>query len=268
MKYVIASTLVFALCVAAGFAVTRRISAKKEFKLSHKILITAAVSISLIAVALIAYLEVYYHADKEAEKYLKSGSGVKVEEFRNMYYFDGPGDGSAVIFYPGAKVEETAYAPLMHRLAEQGTDCFLLKLPFRMAVFAANAPDDIIDGYDYDSWYLMGHSLGGIVASEYNAKNAADTDGVILLASYPAKPVPDSERLLSIYGNKDGCLSREEYRSSRGLWPGIWSERIIRGGNHAGFGYYGPQKGDEKADISPYEQQSMTINEIESFIYK
>lgn len=194
MKYVIASALAFALCIAAGLAVTRRISAKKELKLIYKMLITAAVSISLIAVGFFAYLEVYYHADRAAVKYLKSSSGVKVEEHRSMYFFDGPGSGTAVIFYPGGKVEETAYAPLMHRLAEQGTDCFLLKLPFRMAVFAPDAPDDIIEKYDYDSWYLMGHSLGGIVASEYNAKNSGDTDGVILLASYPNKPVPGSER--------------------------------------------------------------------------
>ena len=266
MKYVAASTLVLAFCLAAGLAVTRRISAVKELKTGHKIIITAAVSVLLIAVASFGYLEFYYHADKKAAEYLKSSSGVEVEEYRSMYFFDGPGSSSAVIFFPGAKVEETAYAPLMHRLAEQGTDCFLLKLPFRMAVLAPNAPDDILREYDYDSWYLMGHSLGGIVASEYNAENPAETDGTILLASYPVKQVPESERQLSIYGTEDGCLNRDEYRSARGLWPSSWSEKILPGGNHAGFGYYGPQKGDGKAKISPYEQQSRTIESIEKFI--
>ena len=112
----------------------------------------------------------------------------------------------------------------------------------------------------------MGHSLGGIVAAEYNAKNADDTDGVILLASYPTEPVPESERMLSIYGTEDCCLSEEEYDSSRGLWPKVWSERIIKGGNHSGFGYYGPQKGDGEAEISAHEQQSMTIREIRNFL--
>ena len=266
MKYVIASILVFVLCVAAGLAVTRMISAKKELKLRYKILITAAVCISLIDTAFLAYLQVYYHADSEAEKYLNSGRGVRVEEFRKMYWFDGPGEDTAIVFYPGGKVEETAYAPLMFRLAEQGTDCFLLKLPFRMAVFAPNAPDDIIDEFNYDSWYMMGHSLGGIVASEYNASNVSYTDGVILLAAYPAQPLPGEDRMLSIFGTKDGCLSRGEYRASRGFWPVTWSERILRGGNHSGFGYYGPQKGDGEADISAYEQQSLTINAIKSFV--
>ena len=43
MKYVIASALAFALCIAAGLLVTKRISAKIELKLIHKIMITAAV---------------------------------------------------------------------------------------------------------------------------------------------------------------------------------------------------------------------------------
>ena len=263
MKYAVASTLVLALSIAAGIALTRRISAGKEYSPLKKILITAAVSMILIAAGLFAYLEVYYHADSEVDEYLKSGSGVKVSESKDAYFFDGPGSESAVVFYPGAKVEETAYAPLMFRLARQGTDCFLLKLPFRMAIFEPNAADDVTGADDY--WYLMGHSLGGIVAAEYNAKNTAETDGVILLASYPTVPVPNSEKLLSIYGSNDGCLSRNEYRESKGLWPKLRTELIINGGNHAGFGYYGPQKGDGEAGISPYEQQSWTIDSIKKF---
>lgn len=266
MKYAVATALALALSIAAGIALTRRISAGKDYSSFKKILITAAVSMALIAAGLFAYLEVYYHAHSEAEDYLKSGSGVEVSESKDAYFFDGPGSESAVVFYPGAKVEETAYAPLMFRLARQGTDCFLLKLPFRMAIFEPNAADDVTRAYDYGHWYLMGHSLGGIVAAEYNAKDPEHTDGVILLASYPTQPVPNSEGLLSIYGTNDGCLSRPEYRDSRGYWPKKRSERIIKGGNHAGFGYYGPQNGDGEAEISPYEQQSWTIDSIEKFI--
>ena len=233
-----------------------------------KIMITAAVSTSLIAAGFFAYLGKYYHADKEAEEYLESTGVVKVSESKDAYFFDGPGSENAVIFYPGGKVEETAYAPLMFRLAWQGTDCFLLKLPFRMAIFRPNAADGIISshGSDYDHWYMMGHSLGGIVASEYNAKNPGKTDGTILLASYPNRPVPDSERMLSIYGTEDGCLSRQEYRDSRGFWPKNKSELIIIGGNHSGFGYYGPQKGDGKAGISRNDQQNRTIVKIRYFV--
>ena len=183
-----------------------------------------------------------------------------------MYFFDGPGSGTAVIFYPGAKVEEKAYASLMHMLAEQGTDCFLLKLPFRMAVFAPNAPDDIIAEYDYDRWYLMGHSLGGIVAAEYNAKNPDDTDGVILLASYPTKPLPDSERMLSIYGTEDGVLSASGYEKNRANLPSGFTETVIDGGCHSYFGNYGMQKGDGEPFMSREEQQLMTAAAVAEFL--
>ncbi len=266
MKYAVASTFALILCIAAGIGLVQWISAKRAMKLISKILLSAAVSISLIAVAFLVYLEVYYHADAEAEEFLKSANGVKVSESEDAYCFDGPGDDIAIVFWPGAKVEEKAYAPLMFRLAEQGTDCYLLKLPFRMAIFAPNAADDIIDEHHYDHWYTMGHSLGGIVASEYNAGNTGTTDGSIMLASHPTTPIPNSESLLSIYGTNDGCLSRQEYRQARGFWPERRSELIVEGGNHAGFAYYGPQKGDGEAGITPYEQQSRTIHAIEKFI--
>ena len=74
MKYAVASILALVLCIAAGLALTRRISAKKELSPGMKIMITAAVSTSLIAAGFFAYLGKYYHADKEAEEYLESGA--------------------------------------------------------------------------------------------------------------------------------------------------------------------------------------------------
>lgn len=272
MKHVILLLLALALCIGAGAALSRWLSAKTDLTRSKRILLAAAASISLATAGFFAYLQDYYHADPKAAKYLRSGRGVEVSENEDAYFFDGPGRENAVLFYSGAKVEETAYAPLMFRLAAKGVDCFLLKLPFRMAVFKPNAAADIIRSsgsghdYDYDHWYLMGHSLGGIVASEYIAKNPGDANGIILLASYPTRPVPGSEALLSIYGSDDGCLSMYEYNESRGFRPMISSEMIIEGGNHAGFGYYGPQEGDGKAGISPFEQQTLTTDRIVKFI--
>ena len=52
-------------------------------------------------------------------------------------------------FYPGGKVEETAYAPMLHYLAEQGMDVFLVKMPFRLAVFGMNKADHVMKQHDY-----------------------------------------------------------------------------------------------------------------------
>lgn len=50
------------------------------------------------------------------------------------------------------------YAPLLYKLAEKGIDCYLVDMPFRLAIFNINAIDNIINKYKYDNWYLMGHS--------------------------------------------------------------------------------------------------------------
>ena len=75
--------------------------------------------ISLLGFSL--YVSDYYHAGSEAASAMQSDEEVQVKEIRTGTLFDGPGEENAVIFYPGAKVEETAYAPLLHRAAADGT---------------------------------------------------------------------------------------------------------------------------------------------------
>ena len=43
--------------------------------------------------------------------------------------------GSALIFYPGAKVEYTAYLPILEKLRQNGIASVLMKMPFNMAIF-------------------------------------------------------------------------------------------------------------------------------------
>ncbi|MBS5417627.1 hypothetical protein C7U55_03425 [Faecalibacillus faecis] len=38
-----------------------------------------------------------------------------------------------IIFYPGAKVENTAYLPLLEQLERKGYSCYLVNKPFKMA---------------------------------------------------------------------------------------------------------------------------------------
>jgi hypothetical protein len=46
------------------------------------------------------------------------------------------------------------------------------------------------------------------------------------------------------------------------------TEVIIDGGNHAQFGYYGNQSGDNPSKISPEKQQNQSVDEIVKFIDK
>ena len=154
-----------------------------------------------------------------------------------------------------------AYAPLLSRLAEDGIDCFLLEMPFSLAILDTNAADKVLDKYDYGCVMVSGHSMGGVAASNYAAEHG-NVDGLVLLASYPSKEIGGSVSVLSIYGSRDGVLDSGAYSSAKSKLPDNSAELVIEGGNHAQFGNYGKQFGDNDADISAEEQQRQTAEAI------
>ncbi|MEE3343386.1 MAG: alpha/beta hydrolase [Bacilli bacterium] len=234
---------------------------KNKRKLLY-ITIIITIIILLLASIFYSYINNYYKADTNIKEYLKSSNNVKVSKNNNYYYFDGKSEDKAIIFYPGGKVEYTAYAPILHKLSENGIDCFLIKMPFNLAILNKNAADSIIKKYKYKYWYLAGHSLGGVAASTYTHDNKDKVSGLILLASYPNKTIDNKTKLLSIYGTNDGVLDLEKYKQSKKYWSKKNKEFIIYGANHSGFGNYGHQSGDKKALITNEQQQQETIDFI------
>ena len=219
-------------------------------------------TIVLIIILICAvYVSIYYHATDHAKEYLKGTDSVAVSDISGGLLFDGPGEDTALIFYPGAKVEYTSYAPLMSELAEEGMDCFLVKMPGNLAFLGKNKADGIIDSNDYSRWIIGGHSLGGAMAAVYAADN--DLDGLILLAAYPTKPV--DEPTIEIYGTEDKVLNMSKLEEGDQYLPENNMEVEIRGGNHAHFGDYGAQKGDGEAKISREEQFEATVVAIREF---
>ena len=85
------------------------------------LLIFFVISVALV-MATAVYASDYYRA-VAVGAYITSGNTVAVSQIDEGYFFDGPGTEDALIFYPGAKVDETSYAPLLNSLAEQGVDC-------------------------------------------------------------------------------------------------------------------------------------------------
>ena len=211
------------------------------------------------------YARSYYRADDRAVEYLVGSDKVKVSMIPEGLFLDGPGEGRALIFYPGGKVEYTAYLPLLSALAEgeDGIDCYLAEMPLNLAVFGKNKAEDIREAYTCPEWYIGGHSLGGVVASMYAADHE-DLKGVILLAAYPAETI--KERTIEIYGSEDRVLNKGRRDNSDRYLPGDAVVEIIKGGNHAQFGDYGEQKGDGKALISREEQQEETVRLIRNWL--
>lgn len=218
--------------------------------------------IILLMAGFLVYAEIYYRADATALEALKSDDTVSVTKVSYGWFFDGPSEEDALVFYPGAKVEETAYAPLLHELARQGMDVCLVKMPLRFAFFGAERAAAVMMLYDYRNWYICGHSLGGAIAADYAAKHPDQLKGLILLAAFPTKKLDDALLELSIYGSEDHVLSMKKIEEGRALAPAKYYEYEIEGGNHARFGNYGVQRGDGNAAVTAAEQQQLTVGFI------
>ncbi len=88
-----------------------------------------------------------------------------------------------------------------------------------------------------------------------------------LLAIYSTADLTESGlAVLSLYGSEDGVMNAEKYVSGKANLPAGFTEILLPGGNHAGFGNYGPQAGDGAATLSPSAQQALTVEHILAFL--
>lgn len=228
--------------------------------------IFACISLFLIVILIAGslYFGNYYHSEDIAIENMRGNSLVNVNKINEGYFFDGPSNTKAIVFYPGAKVETTAYAPMLLKIAEEA-DVFLLNTPLYMAIFDVNKADKIINNYKYEEYFVAGHSMGGAVAGMYAANNLDKLKGVIFFAAYPTKSLQkENFSALSIYGTND--MNPEALQKGKEFYPKDYKEIIIEGGNHAQFGNYGIQKGDGNATISADEQQNKAVESVKEYL--
>jgi len=260
---------------------------KKKRSKTFKVLVGLIIVLGVFELAAFGALAYYisddYDADADAEKALKSSSGVRVIMAEDWIEFapsarsqavkcDRPAAGSqasdafgsnasdtGIIFYPGGKVEYTAYAPLMQGFAKEGYFCALVKMPFGLAVFDTNAAKDVKEAHpEISHWVIGGHSLGGAMAAKYSA--ISDFDGLFLLAAYTTTDMSDKDiPVVSVYGDADGVLNMDDYAANKSNLPADTVECVIKGGNHSQFGSYGLQEGDGEANISAEKQRAQTV---------
>jgi len=177
---------------------------------------------------------------------------------------------TGMIVYPGGRVDPRSYAPAASSIAQQGYLVVIVPMPLNLAVFGVDKAQDVINAYpDIDNWIIGGHSLGGSMAASFTNGNPGSVDGLFFWASYPAGSDDLSGTgipVISIYATLDGLATSEDIESSRLLLPPgtIWVE--IQGGNHAQFGWYGEQGGDNPATISRESQQTEIINAMTLFL--
>lgn len=172
------------------------------------------------------------------------------------------------IFYPGGRVDYRAYAPPLKLIAAQGYPVFLVPVVLNLAFFDINAAAPVIRANPkIRAWVIGGHSLGGVAASIFAARTP-EVVGVVYWASYPTDDTLKNAGIpaLSIYGTRDGLAAPEDIARYKQLMPADTLFVPIEGGNHAQFGDYGPQNGDNPAEISPEAQWQQIANATAAFL--
>ncbi|MGH4038007.1 MAG: alpha/beta hydrolase [Sphaerochaeta sp.] len=220
--------------------------------------------LSLIAIFLLGfymYTLDYSKSDDSVKTLISTSNNIAVDKNITTVTSTIQTDESiGLIFYPGGKVESSAYLPLLERISQRGITCFLVDMPLNLAIFDLDAATTVMDSHpEIDRWYLAGHSLGGAMASSYAKDNYENLDGLILLAAYPLNDAPIDT--ICIYGSFDTVLDQTKL-------DGVSNKFEISGGNHAYFGNYGKQKGDGVAKITREKQQDITLYKIMEFINK
>lgn len=208
-----------------------------------------------------------YQATESAQKVSEQavhGQGYDV-------YGNGQDHQLGIIFYPGALVAPESYSKWATQVAEKGYDVYVLHMPLNLAVLSPDAAQKVIDANPNQSFVLAGHSLGRVMASRYTAAHLDQVRGIIFLASYPDEKgsLQHSEiSVLSITASKDGVLNQERFQEAKAYLPNQTDYVDIAGGNHAGFGSYGNQKGDIEATIPNEVQQEKIASAIIEWLGK
>lgn len=234
-----------------------------------KILLFSAAVLLIQAVACFLYISDDYPADMDAIAAFSEHSDISEEVLQKnitAYIPDQPEAG--LIFYPGGKVEHTAYEPLMLACVQQNILCVLVEMPAKLAVLDMDAAEGIRELFpDVRDWYLCGHSLGGSMAAAYLEDHADEYRGLILLAAYSTADLRGTSlEVLSVYGSEDRVLNMENYRKNKSNLPVSFTERILEGGCHAYFGMYGAQAGDGTPSITNEAQITAAADCIAEFV--
>jgi predicted alpha/beta-hydrolase family hydrolase len=220
-----------------------------------------------IVIGLVAIGIFYIHTQTYQPTTQAQASAEQAKSIDDTLIFKGKSEQPAVIFYQGALVENASYSLWAEKVAEKGYTVYLPKAPFNLAILSQNSAEKIIEKNHIKNYVIGGHSLGGVMASRFAAKHLTDKrlDGVFFLASYPEVKGDLSDfkgGVLSLTGSQDGVLNRNSYDNGKAFLPKQTVYTEIKGGNHAGFGSYGEQKGDRPAEISNEEQQAEVADQI------
>ncbi|MFI2104327.1 alpha/beta hydrolase [Isoptericola sp. NPDC019693] len=252
--YAVLLVLTLAGAVLAGVRALRARPARPGWRRAGRVVLLVG---GAAWVVLLAWLRPFV-AVEPALAAMRPDDAVTVSESATRYVLApaGGGDGTAVFFQPGARVDARAYAAVLRPIAEAGHTVVVGKQPLGIGFLAVGALDDARAAFpEEERWVVGGHSLGGTVAAmEADAADDGDAPvaGLLLFASYPAGDVSGTltAAVESVSGSRDGLSTPAKIDASRADLPADSTFTVVEGAAHAQFGDYGPQPGDGTPTIS------------------
>jgi pimeloyl-ACP methyl ester carboxylesterase len=172
--------------------------------------------------------------------------------------------GDGLVFYPGAKVEPSAYAAKLAGIVEDGTTVVIVRPWLNLALFDLRPLSSFTElAPAVDAWAVGGHSMGGVRACIMSA----DAEELVLFGAYCGSDISGSGvPVLSISGSEDGLSTPQKIADSRHLLPGDADLVEIAGAGHSSFGDYGPQPGDGTPTISDEDMTAQLAELVSPFL--
>ncbi len=231
------------------------------------------VDVALVVILVLALLAVRWLAiwatsargpQSEALDALTSDDVVEVKAGKWLVFRPRKEDPTVgLILYPGAKVDARSYSPAARAIASRGHLVVIVPMPLNLAIFGIDRAAEVVEAFAHiEHWAIGGHSLGGAMAASFAAGNPSKISGLVLWAAYPAESNDLSAadlKVASISGTLDGRAVPEDLDVRRKLLPQDTRWVAIEGGNHAQFGWYGPQEGDNEAAITHETQEDEIV---------
>ena len=178
------------------------------------------------------------------------------------------------IFYPGALVDVAAYAPIAQALAERGITTIIVNMPLDLAILNPGEASQVLAAFpQINRWAIGGHSLGGSMAGQFLQSHPELTQkirGLVLWGSRLSAGITVADlpiKAISIYGTRDGLAPKDLGEAGRLVGLPVGAQLVpIQGGNHAMFGDYGFQKGDNAATLSSTQSQNQIVAATAEFL--
>jgi pimeloyl-ACP methyl ester carboxylesterase len=172
---------------------------------------------------------------------------------------------TGVILYPGANCDVRGYASVLRPLAEHGYLVVDVRMPFDLAIFARNRALTVKKAFpEISRWVLIGHSIGGAMASVFVHDYPDAVSELIVWDSYPPGFASLAETPVPVWhihrATTDG-RPPASFSERRNLYPAGSTWVPIPGGIHMYFGSFigGSYKEQWTPSISRAAQHAKVI---------